>query len=348
MKERSRLARALVAAAAWFAVLLLLAWAVTRFTAEPGELERLVREARPVPLAVGILAMFGGVVFLGFRWRALLPRPHRVSGLVLAAVECVGMLLNYTLPGPVGELAAAGLLQRRYGIPAPRALAAAVHARFLGLAVAAGMAGIVWLVAPLPVSEQGQALVAAAAAVATGGALALGAMALWPRPLLGAVDRFLTPGTRRLKGPWKRALVKLEGMLRQFLEGLSSIGSLGAGAWLRAGGWTICGIVSVTGGVWLVTVALRDPGDPSGLLFSHCASTAGAVLLFAFPGGQVGWDAAYASLLVATSGVELDTALAVTVLVRGQQLAVVFLGALFMRWLFRSGASTVEGPTSTN
>jgi hypothetical protein len=57
-------------------------------------------------------------------------------------------------------------------------------------------------------------------------------------------------------------------------------------------------------------------------------ATAGAIVLFAFPGSQVGWDASFTSLLVTTAGLTLPQALATAMVVRVQQLVVVGVGAL--------------------
>jgi ABC-type Co2+ transport system permease subunit len=57
-------------------------------------------------------------------------------------------------------------------------------------------------------------------------------------------------------------------------------------------------------------------------------STAGAVVLFAFPGSQMGWDAMFASLLAAVAGVPAADAVAVALVVRVQQLLLQVGGAL--------------------
>ena len=74
------------------------------------------------------------------------------------------------------------------------------------------------------------------------------------------------------------------------------------------------------------------------MVFSQCAVTAGAVVLFAMPGMQVGWDAAFATLMVTAVGLPLEFALAITVLVRCQQLVVVSVGALVLAVMLRRPA----------
>ena len=80
-------------------------------------------------------------------------------------------------------------------------------------------------------------------------------------------------------------------------------------------------------------------------MFSQCAVTAGAVVLFAVPGMQVGWDAAFATLLVTTVGLPVEHALAITVLVRLQQLVVVSVGAFVLVSFLRAPRSALGGGT---
>jgi hypothetical protein len=111
----------------------------------------------------------------------------------------------------------------------------------------------------------------------------------------------------------------------------------------RAAGWALVGIVSVTAGTWVACRALGHGGDPWGLAFTHCTVTAGAILLFALPVGMVGWDAAFAALLVSAAGLPLDVALAVTVLVRFQQVCAVVVGAVTLLREVRAGGREAVG-----
>ncbi len=324
------LKRALLPTVLWLVVLLLLWLVLLKESVDTQALDQLRTSARPLPMLGAFLLMFGGILFMGFRWRALLPGREGTNPLMLAAIAASGMLLNVALPGPVGEVAAAALVKRRYGIPAPVALAASVHSRFVGLGTAALLAFLIWALFPLPAPEQAAPYVAGAAIVVGLGALALALIAFKPRILEIWADLTLA---RISRGPWKRAsriAGRLDTMVRQFVGAMSSIGRSGGMPHLRAIVWTTCGNVTVVTGIWLATLSLGYHASLGGLLFAHCATTAGSVVLFALPIGQVGWDAAFGSLLVIAAGLPLEVALAVTVMVRVQQILVLALGALFL------------------
>ena len=331
--------RGITVALFWLAILVLLSLALLRWVVDTEGVDTLLRlraEVRLLPLFAGTLLMFGGILFMGFRWQALLPRAEGVSGFVLAAIVASGMLLNVALPGPVGEVAAAALVQRRYGIEAPLALAASLHGRFVGLATSALLAFLVWLFVPLPVAPESAPLVAGAAVVVAVGAIMLGVVAIRPGVLLFWSDISLAWVARRRWGRVSLLASRLERLVRQFVEALAQLGRNVGRAHLMAMFWCLCGVVSVVSGVWLASLALGVAGSPAGLLFSHCAVTAGAVVLFALPVGQVGWDAGFATLLYSTAALPLENALAITVLVRFQQLLIIIAGAGFLMYWLRA------------
>jgi hypothetical protein len=123
-------------------------------------------------------------------------------------------------------------------------------------------------------------------------------------------------------------------------EALDAVGGLGRAAWARAAGWALVGHAFVIAGTGLAAVAFGGAPDLAGLAFTYAMATAGAVVLFAFPGSQVGWDAMFTSLLVTTASLTLPQALAVALVVRVQQLGVVALGAIA---LLRGGHEGGEG-----
>jgi hypothetical protein len=245
------------------------------------------------------------------------------------------------LPGPVGELAAAGLVQRRYGVEAPVALAASIHARFVGVTSAAFITLAVWLTVSMPVPDDARPFVWGAVVMVALWGGALGGLAAWPGLFLRPAEALLgwiRPDERG--GPW-RLLGRFMAMGLRFGEALSSMGREVGRPHLVAVGWNLAGVASITGGAWVAAWALGQTGDPAAFLFTQCAVTAGAVVLFAVPGAQVGWDAGFATLLVTAVGLPIEHALAITVLVRCQQLVVVSLGAAVLGVLLRG-----PGPSS--
>jgi len=115
-------------------------------------------------------------------------------------------------------------------------------------------------------------------------------------------------------------------------DALGRVGRLGPAALLQATAWAVAAHLAVTAGI---AIAALDTGldvSLAGLLFTYTFTTAGVVVLFAFPGFQVGWDALFAALLVATAGLPLPQALLVTATVRAQHVAIVLAGGLATAW----------------
>lgn len=284
-----------------------------------GAVRALWARARLGPLVAGGAAMTAGIAFLALRWRAMMPERSAVQVGPLASVYVVGMLLNYALPGPVGEFVAAAMAGRRFRIGAETAFAANVHARFVGLACAGALAGTMFLATDLPVPAGTGRWIGLATFAIGGGAVALGVLSAWP----GAIEAI----SRVVFGRFAWT-ARLHGSVMRLAGALRAVGELGPGRYAVAAWWALCGHGSVVGGIWLVAGALGADPNPAGLVFTYAMSTAGAVVLFAFPGAQVGWDAMFASLLVATAGVAPADAVAIAVVIRAQQLLVVAAGAV--------------------
>lgn len=337
--------RGLALALGWLLVFALLSLALLHGMVDLDALRALVRQARLPPLLGSFALLFGGLVFMGLRWRALMPVPAEVGRAGLVGICAAGQLLNMALPGPVGELVAAGLVQRRYGVEAPVALAASIHARFVGVVSAAVITLVIWLTAPLPVPESARPFMWGAVVMVGLWGGALGGLAIWPGLFLvptAAVRRWLAPRD----GVWLwRWLDRFLALGERFGESLSTMGRQLGRPHLVAFGWNLLGVVSISLGAWGAAWALGEPGALAGFVFTQCAVTAGAVVLFAMPGMQVGWDAAFATLLVTTVGLPLEHALAITVLVRLQQLVVVSIGAAVLALLLRSPAAEIRTET---
>ncbi len=347
LRMRRVVPRGLLLAAGWLVVFLLLSLALLHGMVDLEQLVALRRQARWAPLLGSFVLLFGGLVFMGLRWRALMPDPTRVGRAGMVGICASGQLLNMALPGPVGELVAAALVQRRYGVEAPVALAASIHARFVGVVSAALITLIIWLTAPLPVPDSARPFIWGAVVMVALWGGALGGLALWPGLFLrptAAVRSWLAP---KCESRLVRGFDHLLALGTRFGESLSSMGRGMGRPHLVAAGWNLMGVASISLGAWGASWALGAPGNLAGIVFSQCAVTAGAVVLFAMPGMQVGWDAAFATLLVTTVGLPLEHALAITVLVRCQQLVVVSVGALVLAVMLRDPAVSPGPPVGT-
>lgn len=329
--------RGILLGAGWLLVFVLLSAALLHGMVDLEQLEILWRDARLAPLLGGFVLLFGGLIFMGLRWRALMPNPGQVGRAGIVGICASGQLLNMALPGPVGELIAAALVQRRYGVEAPVALASSIHARFVGVTSAALITLLIWLTAPMPVPETARPFMWGAVVMVALWGGSLGAIAIWPGLLLEParwVQGWLTPYRGRR---WVALFDRGVELGVRFGEALSDLGRGLGWPHLVAAGWNLLGVVSISAGAWTASWALGYPGHPAGFVFSQCAVTAGAVVMFAMPGMQVGWDAAFATLLVTTVGLPLEHALAITVMVRLQQLVVVSLGAFVLVSFLRAG-----------
>lgn len=261
-----------------------------------------------------------GLGFLALRWRALMPGDVRhVEIGTLTVFLMIASLLNYALPGPVGEFAAAAMVSRRFKMPAETALAAGIHGRFVGLGVAGGAALLLLAIFPMPVPEQYFTWIALATVAIGVGVISLAVMSA--RPEFLRKFSAMTIGKISFLG-------FLDQSVARFCDALGSIGRLGLPAYGRAGLWALCGHSCVIGGILVAAHGLGAQPHIAGMAFTYAIATAGAIVLYAFPGSQVGWDGMFCSLLVATTGMVLPDALALTLVVRVQQLLVVALGAL--------------------
>ena len=311
----------------------------------------LLTRARPSYLLLSWASISAAFFFMGLRWRALMPPRHHPPALGLSGIICAGLLLNYAVPGPFGELGAAWFANRRYRVPLPDALASGVAARLVGLSTAAVMGVLVWVLIDLPTPEAdaeiiqtARELIEVASVVIGVGGVALFALAIrpdWWVALSGALlGRF-----RGESGPGRIA-GKLDDAVTSLAAALSRVATRGLVPYARAAFWSFVGHSSVIVGISIAVYGLGGTPHFGGLAFTYATTTAGAVALFALPGSQVGWDALFFALLVATAGLTPADAVAVALLVRLQQLSLMMLGALSLTWLLNTAATTEPDPVT--
>lgn len=304
----------------------------TDFAAE--DVARILDEADPALLGLSLLSLSGGFYFLALRWRALLPTDQAVSAPALAGVLVVGKLLNYAVPGPVGELAAALLAARRTGVSAEAAFAASVHGRVIGVLCAGIVALGVFVVFPLPVADWLRPWVRMASLAACGAAVALALLSREPRIVARIADLIFG----RI-----RALRALQASAHRFAEALGHVGRIGLRRYLAAVGWALVAHTFVITGTGIACLGFGADPDLPGLIFTNAMATAGAIVLFTLPGAQAGWDAAFLLLLVSTAGLDEAAAAAVTMFVQLHQILLVLLGALVLLRIPRDGSAASQG-----
>ncbi|MEC7241271.1 MAG: lysylphosphatidylglycerol synthase domain-containing protein [Myxococcota bacterium] len=281
-------------------------------------------------LILGILAMSLGMIFVAIRWRCLLPDRDGIPPTGLTGMVCSGLLLNYAVPGPAGELASAYLVKKRYDKPATVALAASLHARFIGLGTAGVMAGLVSLFADLPIPPAHNDKIQIAVALIAVGALGVAVLSAFPSILIRLSH--LTAGAlgRRLPGRLGRASSLLHLGVCRLAEGLGEVGRLGFWPYAQAAMWACLAHLFVFLGIVLACQAMGISPYLPGILLSYCAATAAVVALIAFPGSQLGWDLLLVAFLKFTAGLSPVEAWAVVILVRVQQLLLLLVGAGFL------------------
>lgn len=295
-------------------------------------------------LATGLMSL--AFIAMALRWRALMPPSTRppIGGLTL--IILAGLLLNYAVPGPFGELGAAFFAHRRYRLAVPDALASGVAARLVGLATAAILAGVLWLSADLPIPAGYDAVVGAAAGIAGLGGVVLCFMAMRPEWAQRVTSRFAMRAPD--VGPLHRVASKISAGVASLAASLAKVARRGPTAWLAAAGWSLVGHGCVTAGIIAAVIGLGAPLSVTGLAFTYATTTAGAVALFALPGSQLGWDALFSALLVGSAGLAVPDAVAVAVLVRLQQVTFMVVGAVAVTWLLREHSHTNAGPPEGN
>ncbi len=282
-----------------------------------------LHRARPAWIVAAMALMTTGLVFLTARWRSLMPTDRPVPLLRLTGILTAGTLMHYAVPGPVGELVAAGMAADRFDVGVEQAFAAGIHARFVGLALAGTIAALLFFVLDLHVPD-GYRTALGASAVAIGvGAVVL--FVLSARPDLLRRTGALVFTQRVWPARWSELG---QSRVVQLADALAAVGHLGPRRYAEAAFWALAGHAAVIGGIEMTALGLGAAPDPAGLVFTYAMTTAGAVVLFGVPGAQLGWDAMFTTLLVATAGLPLQIALGVVVVVRSQQLVVAVLGAI--------------------
>ena len=271
-------------------------------------------------LIVGWLCMVAAIAVLGYRWKALLPQHTEVTGLFLAMCLAGALLLNYAVPGPFGELAAAWFLHRRSSVSLPLGLATMLVGRLIGLACAALGTLIFWFALDPAATESVEWLLRGLVIGISAGFIIL--------VLLFTVPKRIRPFAKNW-GPFGNVIT-------QFVDAISETTSLHQHSYYWATFWSVIGHALAALGVWLSLLSIGEPTSVIGVVFSYLSSTCCGVVAFLFPGSQLAWDAIFASLLVSSAEYNLAEATSAVVLLRVEQLALMLCGAIPLLWLIHS------------
>ena len=114
--------------------------ALWRFEVEKMALEQIWNNFDPTLLLLALLLISSSMPFVAMRWRALFPHQNKKEGnpILLTGILSAAFVLNLALPGPVGELLSAGMVQKKTRIQFSTALAALIVSRLIGLGSACG------------------------------------------------------------------------------------------------------------------------------------------------------------------------------------------------------------------
>lgn len=259
----------------------------------------LVVRANALLLAAGLAGIAVQTVLLAIRWRWLLPLAPDGELVPLATslrVLVLGTLVNFGLPGRVGDAARALLIRRAAGVSAVSGVGSIVVERGLDLAAlsAAGLAS--------GLATRGPAIVVNISAVLLAGSV-LGLTVLWS----GIVSKLVAMLRERLeRGRLRGAIGPLQ-RLSTGVEIARARGHLVQAAVLTAGSVLLDGVV-----VWLAAASIGVALGPLEALLAGVA----AILMTAVPSApaNLGTFELAATFVLTAFGVTAEAALAVAVI----------------------------------
>lgn len=285
-------------------------------------------------VALAAVGWTAALPFQALRWRALLPAPRPPAGGTSWLVTGAN-LLNIALPGPTGEVAAAWVLHRRWGVPLATAVYTSLLARVLALVTLGLLALAGW---PAVMSGEAAAgwLQVGALAVGAGGA-ALGVLLVAPALVARAVE--VVAGALP-----ERPRAALRSRARWWSENARSLAPTTAGPWLAAAGWSAVASL-VQGGATLA--AFHGAGVSPAvipLLYTHLLASLASVAALVLPGGIGALESVYVAVLPEIGGVPVLAAALGVLAVRQAQLGSMLLSLPALLWLAREASRDRPAP----
>ena len=312
--------RALWGIGIYIAIIGLIFYASTKVVLTKQESQSLLRAIDWSWVVFGWLFMCSALWALGYRWRALLPSANDASGSFLGASLCSGLLLNYAIPGPFGEVAAAWLVHKRYQIPMSESLTGGMVARLLGLATAALAVVVIWLLCDVQIDPGLWFFFQVSVAGVFGGFCFLLVLMMFPAKILDWLSN--------------RAKNKIIDGILAVLNSLVQLNS--GGRWLQATWWSVVGHLLAYFGIVFALWGVVGEVSLVGVGFTYAVGTCLGAVAFLFPGSQVTWDAMFAGLLIFTVGLTPVAAGVSTLVLRIAQLCMMSVGAIVLPVLYRS------------
>ena len=262
-------------------------------------------------------------VFMSLRWISLMP-DQEINPPVFptTGIICAGLLLNYAVPGPVGEFASAWFVHKKYKITLSNSLASGLSARFIGLLSSMIIGVVLWYFCVIPTPEKFEQTIEILTWLIASMAIGLITLLMLPHPKKWLHIDKIFPRSKRI------------------VDGISSFyESVQQTLWNNSRGlylaifWSICAHLVMVGGICCSVLAFGGEIRFIGLLFTYTTTTAAAILLFALPGSYLGWDALFFALLVSSAGLQAPVAAAVALCTRIQQFIYMVFGGIMLGWL---------------
>lgn len=265
-------------------------------------------------LILGWIFMVGTMGILGLRWRILLPET-KASRSFFAAALSSGLLINYALPGPMGEVMGAWLLQKEDKTPLSTGLTSSMLARLIGLLTAAIGTVCLWPFVTVKIEQAELILQILILGIGMGGLVLI--------VLFNAADRF-----------YEWSLQKDDTHpIRQVSAAFLSITKLSWSRIAQAFVYSALGHTTAFIGVWFSLQALGSDPTAIDIAFAYLVGTCCGTVAFLFPGSQFTWDAIFIGLLTSTAGYNLAQATGGVAVLRIEQIAMMLFGALPLVWL---------------
>ena len=284
-------------------------------------------------LILGFSLMSCAFLFMALRWIALMPQEAsnpKPPMFPITGIICAGLLLNYAVPGPVGEFASAWFAHQKYSLKLSDSLASGLSARFIGLLSSMIIGVVLWYFCTIPTPEEFSNTIEILTWLITGMAIGLITLCLLPHPQKWIhVEKYI-PKTKKLVEGLSSFYESVQHTLRGNPKGL-----------FLATCWSVCAHLVMVFGISCSVIAFGGEIHWIGLIFTYTITTAAAILLFALPGSYLGWDALFFALLISGAGLQAPVAVAVALCTRMQQFLYMLFGGVMLGWLLHDSQSKI-------
>ena len=279
----------------------------------------------------GFIFMSCAFLFMALRWIALMPKHESKPPVFpITGIICAGLLLNYAVPGPVGEFSSAWFAHRKYPISLSDALASGLSARFIGLLSSMIMGVSLWYFCTIPTPQEFGSIIETLTYLLSFMAIGLILLCILPHPQKWfIIGRDISIVQKIIQGI-SSFYESIQCTLRNNYTGL-----------FMATFWSICAHLVMVGGICCSVIAFGGEIHWIGLLFTYTTTTAAAILLFALPGSYLGWDALFFALLVSSAGLLPSIAAAVAICTRLQQFIYMVFGGIMLGWLLHESKTRI-------